>query len=65
MSSIAWVTDITCPFEFVAPVFLLQEPALEEEHRDPEHEAVLVHMEAELHPRDWLKGSDCVNVNPY
>eukprot|EP00975_Prorocentrum_lima_P057050 11969061-Prorocentrum_lima.AAC.1 len=22
-------------------------------------------MEADLNPRDWVKGSDCVNMNPY
>eukprot|EP00975_Prorocentrum_lima_P047125 9853979-Prorocentrum_lima.AAC.1 len=55
LSSIAWVADITCPFDFGAPVFLLREHMLEEEYRDPESEAFLV--EAHLNPRGWLKGS--------
>eukprot|EP00975_Prorocentrum_lima_P027046 5688804-Prorocentrum_lima.AAC.1 len=63
--SIAWVTDITCPFDFGAPVFLPQEHTLGEEHRDPEHEAFRVQMEAEMNPRNWLHSSDCLNFNPY
>eukprot|EP00975_Prorocentrum_lima_P044102 9248418-Prorocentrum_lima.AAC.1 len=65
MSSIAWVADITCPFNFGAPVLLLQEHSLEAEHHDPEHEAFLVQVEAELNPNNWLKGSSSLNCNPY
>eukprot|EP00975_Prorocentrum_lima_P059228 12418183-Prorocentrum_lima.AAC.1 len=46
LSSIAWVTDITCPFDVGAPVFLHREHTLEEEHHDPEHEVLLVQLEA-------------------
>eukprot|EP00975_Prorocentrum_lima_P021264 4477643-Prorocentrum_lima.AAC.1 len=38
LSSIAWVEDISCPFYFGAPVFLLQEHTLEEEYTDPDKE---------------------------
>eukprot|EP00975_Prorocentrum_lima_P058043 12175542-Prorocentrum_lima.AAC.1 len=54
MSSIAWVTNTTCMCDVGAPVLLLQEHTLEEEHRDPGHEAFLVQMEADLNPPDWL-----------
>eukprot|EP00975_Prorocentrum_lima_P056275 11801684-Prorocentrum_lima.AAC.1 len=57
--------DITCLFDFGTPVFLLQEHTLEAEHHGPEREAFLVQLEAELNPRDWLKGSSCPNWNPY
>eukprot|EP00975_Prorocentrum_lima_P007141 1533551-Prorocentrum_lima.AAC.1 len=40
LPSIAWVADIACPFDFGAPVFLLQEHPLEVEHHD-QHEAFL------------------------
>eukprot|EP00975_Prorocentrum_lima_P012280 2604672-Prorocentrum_lima.AAC.1 len=41
LSYIAWATDIICPFDVGAPVFLLQEHTLDEEYRDPEHEEFL------------------------
>eukprot|EP00975_Prorocentrum_lima_P041319 8681418-Prorocentrum_lima.AAC.1 len=42
LSSIARVADITYPFDFGAPVFLLREHTLERVNQDPEHEAFLV-----------------------
>eukprot|EP00975_Prorocentrum_lima_P009422 2004268-Prorocentrum_lima.AAC.1 len=53
------------PIDFGAPVYLLQEHTLAEEHRDPDHEAFLIQTQAEMNPRYWLHGSDCVNFNPY
>eukprot|EP00975_Prorocentrum_lima_P039295 8258206-Prorocentrum_lima.AAC.1 len=51
LSSIAWVEDISCPFDFGAPVPLLQEHTLEEEYSDPDTDEFLNHIEAEMNPR--------------
>eukprot|EP00975_Prorocentrum_lima_P062590 12886468-Prorocentrum_lima.AAC.1 len=56
----------TChPFDVGAPVFLVQEHTLEEEHRYPEQDEFLIHMEGEMNPRYLLHGSECVNFNPF
>eukprot|EP00975_Prorocentrum_lima_P037632 7913979-Prorocentrum_lima.AAC.1 len=48
-----------------APVYLVQEHSLEPEDLDPEHETFLVQLEADLNPRNWLKGSACDGFNPF
>eukprot|EP00975_Prorocentrum_lima_P006803 1464166-Prorocentrum_lima.AAC.1 len=56
-TSIAWADTIYCPYDYGAPVYVVQEHSLEPENYDPEHELFLVELEADLNPRDWLKGS--------
>eukprot|EP00975_Prorocentrum_lima_P021825 4597794-Prorocentrum_lima.AAC.1 len=58
-TSIAWVDTVSCPFDHGAPAYLVQELSLEPEDYDSDHELFLVEFEADLNPRDWLKGSAC------